>query len=94
MISDVAASPSKSSKVGFQLQKRPNSIYDSKIVELGGNNEALDIARMNEHFFEMASRGSKADIERMKLFLLKDPKANFYQRSDDNHLINRRNFLG
>ena len=30
----------------------------------------------------------------MKVFIDKDPKANFYEKSDENHLINRRNFLG
>lgn len=54
----------------------------------------LDHARYADFFFEYASRGGKRHLEGIKYLLDSDPKKNFYERSDPNHLINRKNFLG
>ena len=56
-------------------------------------NKVIDESRMYDNFFELVSRGRPKEIQKLKLCIKKDPKANFYGKSDPKHLINKKNFL-
>jgi len=59
----------------------------------GGPNKILDESRMNDLFFDLASKGGERELQKLAELLENDPKANFYDKKDPKHLINRKNFL-